>query len=253
MRALVTGASRGIGRAVAAELAARGLEVVAAMRTLADVPDGCEGFALDVTRPGPLPDVDILVNNAGVDLDHTPVEDADLDAWRSMFETNVLGLVAITQAVLPGMRTRGSGVLCNVTSSSILVPVPFYAGYRASKAAVSAVCDSLRVEVARHGIRVHEILPGPIDTDMLTDSRGVHPAARFEPYREQAESMQTLSDQTKDFVTSTADAAKAIADVVLGESTVLRHGCDPMSVGLLEGWRAMSDEGLYEAMGATLQ
>ena len=138
---------------------------------------------LDVTDPTTyeIPgDLRVLVNNAGIDSDYLPVEHSDLDDWRRVFETNVVGLVGVTMAAIPTLRAHRPAVVCNVSSSSILASVPFYSTYRASKAAVSAFGDSLRVEVAPSGIRVVEILPGPIDTDMFQLSKSEPVAARFD-------------------------------------------------------------------------
>ena len=147
--AAVTGASRGIGRAVALELARRGFDVVATMRDavagagLSDEAQEAGGRlrvqALDVTQSDTirLPDgLRVLVNNAGVEREHLPVEETPLELWREMFETNVFGLVEVTRRAHPRMRAAGGGVICNIGSSSVLAPVPFYAAYRASKAAV---------------------------------------------------------------------------------------------------------------------
>ncbi len=98
--------------------------------------------------------------------------------WRSLFETNVFGLVEVTRAAVPLMRASGGGVICNVTSSSMLAPVPFLGAYRASKAAVTAIGRVAAAEVAQFGIRVIEIMPGPIETDMLAASD--QPAAAIE-------------------------------------------------------------------------
>ncbi len=181
--ALVTGASRGIGRAVALELARRGFDTVATMRDPAAGSGMAEQAAgrlqvrrLDVTDPATfdLPDdLTVLVNNAGVDTDYLPVEHADIGDWRRMFETNVFGTVALTSAAIPTLRDNRPAVVCTITSSSIIAAVPFYSAYRASKAAASAFCDSLRVEVAPFGIRVVEIMPGPVDTDMFRLSAGI--------------------------------------------------------------------------------
>ena len=150
--AAVTGASRGIGRAVALELARRGFDVVATMRDAAagaglsdEAQEGggrLQVQALDVTQPDTirLPDgLRVLVNNAGVEREHLPVEETPLELWRDMFETNVFGLVEVTRRAIPLVRAAGGGVICNMGSSSVLAPVPFYAAYRASKAAVSAI------------------------------------------------------------------------------------------------------------------
>src|SRR5204862_2650412 len=140
--ALVTGASRGIGRAVAIELARRGLSVVATMRNPEDGADlgalGIDVVRMDVTDPATYvvpDDLRVLVNNAGADGDHVPVEHADVSEWRSIFETNVFGTMLLTRAAIPVLRANAPSVIATITSSSILMPVPFYAAYRASKAA----------------------------------------------------------------------------------------------------------------------
>src|SRR5207253_10370040 len=125
----------------------------------------------------------VLGNNAGVEVDPLPFEVTPLSRWREMFETNVFGLIEVTRRAIPLLRRNGGGVICNVTSSSLFAPVPFYAPYRASKAAVSALGESLRAEVAPFGIRVVEIMPGPIATDMFEHSKQPPAAIEHEAYR----------------------------------------------------------------------
>ena len=260
--ALVTGASRGIGRAVALDLAARGFDVVATMRN----PAAGESLAAEAAAAGAslrverldvtdhdsivIPDgLRVLVNNAGVEAPHPPFEHTPLDLWRTMFETNVFGLIEVTRRAIPALRATGGGVICNVTSSSILAPVPFYAPYRSSKAAVMAIGESLRTELMPLGIRIVEIMPGPIDTDMLEDSD--RPAEAIE-YPEYAPMAQKMYDGRKvsvaDMVTPTADAARAIGDAILDDDGPLRYGCDPLSVGMLDAWRQTPDEDLMRAV-----
>ncbi len=261
--ALVTGASRGIGRAVAVELAARGFDTVATMRNPADGSDLAEGHEgrlrvarLDVTDPDSyqLPDdLRVLVNNAGVDSDYLPFEHSDLDDWRALLETNVLGVVGLTTAAIPVLRANRPGVICNVSSSSILASVPFYSAYRATKAAVSAMGDSLRVELAPSGIRVVEILPGPVDTDMFQLSTGDQAATRFDRYRPMADVAARLRRETADpQVATPEDAARLIVDAILDDDGPMRYGCDPLSIGLLELWRQADDETMYEMTGKSL-
>jgi NAD(P)-dependent dehydrogenase (short-subunit alcohol dehydrogenase family) len=261
--ALVTGASRGIGRAVAVELAGRGFRTVATMR---DPDDGAEldgavdgrleVARLDVTRPGgfEMPaDLRVLVNNAGVDSEYLPVEHSSLDDWRSLFETNVLGLVGMTMAAIPVLRANRPAVVCNISSSSILASVPFYSAYRATKAAVSAFGDTLRVELAPSGIRVVEILPGPVDTDMFRLSTGEQAASRIEGYRAMADRAAALRREAADPMVSSPEAAAVlIADAVMDDDGPMRYGCDPLSVGLLDLWRQSDDETMFELTGRAL-
>ena len=167
---LVTGCSSGFGLEIARHFLARGWRVVATMRT----PDAgvlppsqhLRVLALDVTdaasirhaveAAGP---VDVLVNNAGFGV-ASPVEVAPLEAVRELFETNAFGTFAVTQAVLPHMRERGSGVIVNVTSSVTLKALPFISAYRASKAAVNAFTESLALELEPLGLRARLVLPG---------------------------------------------------------------------------------------------
>jgi NAD(P)-dependent dehydrogenase (short-subunit alcohol dehydrogenase family) len=244
--ALVTGASRGLGRAIALELAARGFEVVATMR------DPAAGAALpaeaaarggrlavaplDVARDGApaLPDgLRVLVNNAGVDCAMLPVEAQPLDAWRAVFETNVFGAIAVTRAAIPRLRAAGGGVVCTITSSSRLVPVPFYGTYRASKAALAAMLESLRAEVAGFGIRVVEVLPGPIATDMLAASARAPEAMAVDGYRALAEALHAGRRAVEPMITPADEAARRIADAILDDAAPDRVGCDPLGASML--------------------
>jgi NAD(P)-dependent dehydrogenase (short-subunit alcohol dehydrogenase family) len=261
--ALVTGASRGIGRAVALELAERGFDTVATMRdpaagaSLVSETNGRVSVVrLDVTDPTTFDvpdDLRILVNNAGIDTDYLPVEHAVLDDWRRMFETNVFGVVALTAAAIPTLRANQPSVVCTISSSSIFASVPFYSAYRASKAAVSAFDDSLRVEVAPFGIRVVEILPGPIDTDMFRLSTGEQDAARFGHYRALAGVAETLRREHADpRVVDTSHAARAVVDAIVDGSGPMRYGCDPVSLELLDLWRQCDDETVFTMTGQSL-
>jgi NAD(P)-dependent dehydrogenase (short-subunit alcohol dehydrogenase family) len=258
--ALVTGASRGIGRAVAVELADRGFNTVATMRDPqrgADLSGATTGSLtvsrLDVTDPSTFvipDDLTVLVNNAGIDTPYLPVEHANIDDWRAMFETNVFAVIALTKAAIPTLRRNQPSVVCNVTSSSIIAAVPFYSAYRASKAAVSTFGDSLRVEVAPFGIRVVEILPGPIDTDMFRLSTGAPEAAQFPDYESMARIMERQRREYADpQVSDPAVAAGLIVDAILDTAGPMRYGCDPLSIGMLELWGQSDDETLFALTG----
>ena len=258
---MVSGANRGIGRSLALELAARGFGVVAGARdpaAAAQLVDQAAGVGgrlrvapLDVTRPETLAPPDglrVLVNNAGVEPEYLPVEHTPLEVWRSVFETNLFGLVELTRRAVPKLRAAGGGVVCNVTTSSLLAPVPLYAAYRASKAAVSALGETLSAELHGFGIRLLEILPGPIGTDMFARSARRPEGARYPEYREVAERVHAGRMGTETSVTSPEDAARTIVDAILDDDAPLRLGCDPLSAGLLASWRTQSDETFRRGM-----
>ncbi|MCM2575983.1 oxidoreductase [Streptomyces meridianus] len=176
---LVTGTSSGIGRAAVQRLAARpGLTVYATARRPEDIADlagtGARTLALDVTDEKSMRAaveaveaehgaVGVLVNNAGYGAYGT-VEEADLDAVRRQFETNVFGLSRMTQLVLPGMRAAGRGRIVNIGSMGGRFTFPAGGYYHASKYAVEALSDALRFEAAPFGIKVSLIEPGLIRT-----------------------------------------------------------------------------------------
>jgi NAD(P)-dependent dehydrogenase (short-subunit alcohol dehydrogenase family) len=175
---LLTGCSTGIGRATALEAAARGHRVFASARRLDSVADleakGITPLALDVTDPASIGEavrevlrsdgrIDALVNNAGYGQ-YGAVEDVSLEEWRAQFEVNVFGALAVLRAVLPAMRAARGGTVVNVSSVAGRVAVPFAGAYSASKHALEAISDALRVELSPWRIRVVLIEPGPIGT-----------------------------------------------------------------------------------------
>ncbi len=187
--ALVTGAGRGVGRATAERLARGGYRVVAGVRDLprarseyGDAP-GVHLVQLDVTRPdeveqavavatdlaggGP---IDVLVNNAGYAMMGAQ-ENGDLQVAREMFETNVWGAAAMVQAVAPAMREARRGTIVAVSSIGARLSNPLVGFYHASKYALSALCESLSVEMAPFGVRVVMIEPGMIDTGFPAATR----------------------------------------------------------------------------------
>jgi NAD(P)-dependent dehydrogenase (short-subunit alcohol dehydrogenase family) len=184
--ALVTGASRGIGRAVALALGAAGAAVVCGARsreqanaTAAEIDKagGCaHGVLLDVTRRehvdgavaearARLGPVDVLVNNAGVTLEKRSLDTTD-EEWERVLATNVTSMFRLARAVAPGMIELGRGKIINIGSMYGVIGVPRYAAYCASKAAVDALTRSLAAEWARHGIQVNCLAPGYINTDI---------------------------------------------------------------------------------------
>ncbi len=118
---------------------------------------------------------------------------------------------------------------------------------------MSAFGESLRVEVAPSGIRVVEILPGPVDTDMFQLSTGEQAATRFERYRSMAEQAALLRQEAADPLVSTPQAAAVmIVDAIVDDAGPMRYGCDPLSVGLLDVWRQSDDESMFTMTGQSL-
>jgi len=192
--------------------------------------------ALDVTRPETLQAPEglrVLVNNAGLDGSYLPVEHAPPSLWRELFETNFFGLLAVTQRAIPVLREAGGGVICNITSCSTLQEVPFYGAYRASKAAAGALGESLRAEVAGFGIRVLEVMPGPIETEMLHASDRLPEAAEHEGYGELAEALWRGRRGVAELTATPEAAAQRIADAILDDDTRARVSCDPLSQRML--------------------
>jgi NAD(P)-dependent dehydrogenase (short-subunit alcohol dehydrogenase family) len=170
---LVTGASSGIGAAAAARLARSGWRVLAGVRKKGDAPEGTEEVLLDVTKPKQIQAaservdrLDALVNNAGIAL-AMPLEHVPLAELRTQLEVNVVGQVAVTQAFVPALRgARGRVVFVgSIAGKSAL---PFLGPYAASKHALEALADSLRVELKPWGIRVAIVEPGTIRTPIWT-------------------------------------------------------------------------------------
>ena len=177
--AVVTGASSGIGAATARALAGDGWDVVIGARrtdrldALADeIGAGATALALDVTDGASVAAFaarvercDLLVNNAGGAFDFGPVADADLDVWRRMYETNVLGAVRMVQAMLPLLEASGDGTVVTIGSVAAHEPYPNGGGYNAAKFGIRAVSQVLRQELLGRPIRVCEIDPGMVDTE----------------------------------------------------------------------------------------
>jgi NAD(P)-dependent dehydrogenase (short-subunit alcohol dehydrogenase family) len=175
---LVTGASSGIGRAIAERLLADGLTVIVAARSYEKMADlaakGAYRLRLDVTDEGSIQAavsdvqttygaVDVLVNNAGFGC-YGAVEDVTLDDARYQFEVNLFGLARLTQLVLPGMRAKGAGKIINMSSMGGKMYTPLGAWYHASKHALEGWSDCLRLELSPFGIDVVIIEPGVIKT-----------------------------------------------------------------------------------------
>ena len=175
--AVITGASSGIGAATAVRLAQEGFDVVLGARRmdkLEKVAEECGGRALplDVTDKGSvaafaqdIAELDVLVNNAGLASGLQPVDELEEDRVRVMLETNVLGLLRTTQALLPKLEAGDGGHIVNVGSIAGFETYPGGAGYTASKHAVRAISQTMRIDLLGRPIRITEVSPGLVETE----------------------------------------------------------------------------------------
>lgn len=220
--AVVTGASSGIGAATARALATAGYRVVCAARrtdrvqALADeiggVAVGCD--VTDAVSVRGLAEaagdvVHVLVNNAGGAFGAEPVETADPEDWRKMYDVNVLGVLHVTQTLLPALRASGDGVIVNVGSTAGRIAYEGGGGYTAAKHGTQVVTETLRLELCGEPIRVSEIAPGMVRTDEFS-------LKRFEGDRSRADA---IYEGVPDPLVA-EDVADAIAWVVTRPSHV---------------------------------
>ncbi len=177
---MVTGASSGIGAATARRLAEAGFSVVLGARRedrvealAAELGAPARAFALDVTDGESVeafcsavgPECRLLVNNAGGALGLEPVAQADEAKWQAMFDSNVMGVLRMTRALLPRLIESGDGHIITVGSVAAFEPYAGGAGYNAAKHAVRAVTDVLRIELVGKPVRVSEVDPGLVETE----------------------------------------------------------------------------------------
>jgi NADP-dependent 3-hydroxy acid dehydrogenase YdfG len=175
--AVITGGSSGIGAATARAMADNGFQVVVGARRLERLEAlakeiGGRAISLDVTDPesvaafaSEIPACDVLVNNAGGALGLEPVQEADEEQWRSMYEANVLGSMRITRALLPRLIDSGNGHIVTVTSIAAFESYRGGAGYNAAKHGQRAVHRALRLELLGKPVRMTEIAPGMVETE----------------------------------------------------------------------------------------
>ena len=241
---LVTGAGSGFGRGTVVELARRGHDVTAATflpaeaEALAAEHPALSTMVLDVTDAGQVASVadlpiDVLVNNAGRGL-MAPLTNVPLDEVKATFDVNVFGMLSMCQAVIPGMKSRGSGRIINVSSIAGILSGALSAPYAMTKHAVEALSVALREELAPHGIDVTKINPGPYLTgfnDRMVDG--------VEPFLESGdESAKAAHQFLKGVMENQADPdeiVQAIADLAEADET-------PVETYLPEGIREMLQE-----------
>lgn len=261
---LITGCSSGIGEATAARLVRSGWDVVATARrpeTLTALADaGCRTLALDVTDEDSMSAavetvldgagrIDALVNNAGYSQSGA-LESVDVDDVRRQFETNVFGLLRLTQLVLPSMREQRSGRIVNIGSMGGKLTFPGGGAYHASKYAVEALSDALRFEVGGFGIRVVLVEPGLITTNFEAAVAAGMPTADG-PYARFNDAVQKATTGVYDGPMAKLGGppeavAKVIEKALTRRRPKPRYLVTPSAYGAIAGRRMMPDR-LWDA------
>ena len=229
---LITGCSSGFGLDTARYFLEQGWKVIATMRKpqadLFPQSEHLRVLALDVTdaasiqqaisEAGP---IDALVNNAGIGM-LSAVESVTMEAVRGIYETNVFGTIAMTQAVIPQMRERKSGVIVNVTSSVTLRPLPLLSIYTGSKAAVNAFTESMALELAAFNIRARIVLPGRAPETKFGENAQERIKGIAEPYQPLLQQMMAGILKGEGPITRSLDVAEAVYFAVTDPASPMR-------------------------------
>ncbi len=244
--AIVTGSSSGFGLLTSLELAKRGFQVMATMRNLekkaelieraelAAIADRIEIYELDVTSEASIRRlrdciemkgrVDVLVNNAGY-AGAGFVEDIPIDEYRQQFETNVLGVIAVTQTVLPFMRKQGNGKIITISSISGTMGFPGLSPYVSSKFAIEGWSECLRLELNPFGIDVALIEPGSYKTNIWTNGKHITEKSlhKNSPYHEYLMKMENYLKSSESSYGNPIEIADKVAKLSTSKEMKLRN------------------------------
>ncbi|MBT8768143.1 SDR family oxidoreductase [Metapseudomonas boanensis] len=266
--ALITGCSSGIGRALADAFKAAGYNVWASARQPGDLAElaaaGFTAVALDINDEAAVAELaqrletetgrlDVLINNAGYGA-MGPLLDGGPEALRRQFETNVFALVGVTRACFPLLR-RSRGLVVNIGSVSGVLVTPFAGAYCASKAAVHALSDALRLELAPFGIELMEVQPGAIASSFGTNAIREAEAliAESSPWWPLREGIRARARASQDHPTPAADFAHALLTAVqrTPRPTLVRIGNGSRALPLIARWvpRGLLDRVLKKRFG----
>ena len=252
--AFITGCSTGIGRELDMQLNNQGWKVVATARRIETLESlekaGCLVLPLDVTEPRQIKKavrdaveicgrIDLLVNNAGYGL-ILPVLDIQEEELRRQQNTNITGVIQLIQEVAPVMRSHGGGTIVNIGSISGVAPTPFSAAYCASKAAIHAWSDVLRMELQPFGIRVVTVQPGGIVTDFGKNSRKTVEAnfSKSSWYAPVEEYVFARANTSQEIATPVAVFVKRLIPKITrsNPSALIRIGKRSFTLPLLKRW-----------------
>lgn len=268
--AVVTGASSGMGRETAKRLAEKGISVIVAARRLErleELASQCKGITpkrVDLSEPeevkafchylAALPDpVSVLINNAGYAI-RGALEDVPIEGVRRVFQVNLFSLIQVTQACLPSMRKRRTGRIVNVSSMAGRFAFPMSGVYAATKHALEAVTDAVRLEVAPFGIKVVAIRPGFVATEFNEVAMCVTGDLMSKTDPDYKPLYQTSGANVgKLFVNATVPGPEPIADLIveaaLSENPSMVYPCGFMSQEMLGKRFQLDDDGFHRFMG----
>jgi NAD(P)-dependent dehydrogenase (short-subunit alcohol dehydrogenase family) len=253
---LVTGASSGIGRACADRLARSGFRVFGTARTAPPSHDGTFAFLpADVRDDHSVREcvsrvhreagrIDVLVNCAGV-IVAGPAEEMLSEEIMDQLQTNLLGTMRMCQAVLPGMRNRGAGLIVTVGSLAGLMGVPFQAAYSASKYGIEGYSESLQMEVQAFGIRVVVIDPGDVATEISAHRRLTRGSGPQSPYRHNLERAMRSQVQSEKHGWTAARLARFVERIVRSRSPRFRSTPGPFVERISPTVRRLIPDRLY--------
>ncbi|AUQ71129.1 SDR family oxidoreductase [Phaeobacter inhibens] len=265
---LITGASSGIGAATARHFQANGWNVIATMRSPTDSPElgareNVHLAQLDVTDAGSIAtavgegierfgQIDVLLNNAGYGA-YGALEAFSMDRIRRQFDTNVLGLMEVTKAVLPHFRQNRSGTIINISSIGGQITFPLGALYHGTKFAVEGLSESLHYELEPLGIRVRIVQPGMIRTNFGGSSFDFAMDENLPDYAPMAEAMGRLFGKLAANPSAPETVAQVIWDAANETGSRLRFRAGPDAEELLDARKQQDDEtfigGLKQKMG----
>ena len=265
---LITDTSTGIGKVTAELFQANGWNVVATMRdpsagtelaaldnvlvTRLDVTDAESIDAAVTTATEKFGQIDVLLNNAGYGA-YGPLEAFGIDGIRRQFDTNVIGLLAVTKAVLPHMRTRGEGTIVNISSIGGQMTFPLGALYHGTKFAVEGISEALHYELAAAGIKMKIVEPGMIATDFGGRSFDFQNDESLEAYQPV---VQALFAGWSGDAAANASPPSVVADViweaVTDGSDTLRYRAGDDAHALLDARKAQDDATFIAGMKAQL-
>lgn len=263
----ITGASSGIGKATASHFAAQGWNVVATMRNpddgaeLAKLPR-MQVLALDVTQPETISKaaqaaldrfgaIDVLVNNAGYGA-YGPLEAFSMPRVEKQFNTNVIGLLAVTKQLLPHFRQRRSGTVVNISSIGGQMTFPLGALYHGTKFAVEGISEALHYELAELGIRVKIVQPGIIATDFAGRSLDFAFDIEQPEYLATVEKLQQAFAELGANASSAELVAKVIWQAATDSSDQLRYRAGADAEQLLDARKSQDDAAFFTVIRSSL-